>query len=262
MKTAMIGLSVASLVAVSVLAVNWSGGEGDAAVAADAPRQLGSTHSLEDVRFTKTRAGFLRATDPILADPSAAPMMLAKIGDTSLRPALRIGWADAWARYVPLHPDKGAAFGAQWLSMIQSLNDHAVADILIRGLRKADTKTAMEGLAWACRATSPELRAAAMATVGWHAEGRILATTLMDGLADADTAVRAAAARSLGWLKVDTARDSLVSLLNDGAAAVRLEAVRALGRIDADYARNLPAMRALVNDADPKVARAAAKRIR
>ena len=68
--------------------------------------------------------------------------------------------------------------------------------------------------------------------------------------------------RSLGWLQVDTARDSLASLLNDAAASVRLEAVRALGRIDADYARNLPAMRALVNDADPKVARAAAKRIR
>ena len=233
MNTWPIGILVACLGAAPAIAGDW---QEDVAVELSEgfSSQPALFQAALDAQFRPTRAGFLRTVDPILSDPAVAPLIIQQIGDTSESLAVRYGWADALVRYFPGYPAQGAAYGAAWVGLIQTIEDEAIVEVLLYGLKRADLQTAVQGVEWGSQSNVPAYRDAAMATAGWHPEGHVFSSMLITGLADSESSVRGFAARSLGWLGIKEAKDSLTPLLTDKAAIVRLEAVRALQRIDED----------------------------
>jgi HEAT repeat protein len=79
-------------------------------------------------------------------------------------------------------------------------------------------------------------------------------------LADPDVSVRAAAAWSVGQLKIASASAALVACLDNGYAALRREAARALGKIGAKEASNRLNMCA--HDIDPLVREASSEAVK
>ena len=133
--------------------------------------------------------------------------------------------------------------------------DPLVRSALLYGLRRVDGALALPLIAASLESSDNMERFEAAQVAGMHAEGAQLGAELRAVLADSDPMVRQAAARSLGVHKVASSVDDLAPLLQDESSSVRLAAVNALERIDPTQAAALCAP--LVNDANPKVARAA-----
>ena len=106
---------------------------------------------------------------------------------------------------------------------------------------------------------STEVRIAAARLAATHTVCERLASELRTALTDRDPALRTEAARSLGALKIEAARDELVQALGDGSAEVRLEAMRALDKIAPGSLAKTAAVMALRSDSDPRVAELAQK---
>jgi HEAT repeat protein len=106
---------------------------------------------------------------------------------------------------------------------------------------------------------SPEVRIVAVRTAASHPVCERLASELRTALGDSDAALRAEAAKSIGVLKIEAARDELVRALGDGNAEVRLEAMRALDTIAPGSLAGTAAVTQLRSDPDVRVAELAQK---
>jgi HEAT repeat protein len=133
--------------------------------------------------------------------------------------------------------------------------DPLVRASLLYGLRRVDADLALPLIAASLESSDNAERFEAAQLAGMHSEGGQLGAELVAVLGDSDPLVRKAAARSLGVHKVALAVEDLAPLLQDDSSAVRLATVNALERIDPTQAAALCAP--MVNDTDPRVARAA-----
>ena len=104
-----------------------------------------------------------------------------------------------------------------------------------------------------------EVRIVAVRAAASHPVCERLASELRTALTDRDATLRAEAAKSIGVLKIEAARDELVVALGDGSPEVRLEAMRALDSIAPGSLAGTAAVVALRSDPDARVAELAQK---
>lgn len=196
-----------------------------------------------------TRAGFPRFHDPALRDSGVAPIILERLRTQGEDEAVRMA-------LVELLPRVGGDWSALLAEAYADEHQPGVRMMMVETARRADDPDAAQALlALGAADRAPTARAAAMRTAP-HIDGA--ASLVRAGLSDADAMVRADAARAAGWLEDDAAITELRALLRDGDGEVRLRALRAIERIDADALRGDPIVADLAQDADPRVARAAA----
>jgi HEAT repeat protein len=107
--------------------------------------------------------------------------------------------------------------------------------------------------------SSTEVRIVAVRAAATHPVCEQLASELRTALTDSDATLRAEAAKSIGVLKIEAARDELARALGDGNAEVRLEAMRALDKIAPGSLAGTAAVTQLRSDPDQRVAELAQK---
>jgi len=219
-------------------------------------RQVDTTQQLGPYTPQRTRDGLLRFAHEDLHDnPAAAAELLRRLdegGSSELRIAL-----------VEALPRTGGPWSGQALARMADEPDVAVRRMWVAIMVRAEPDVAVRGMALGLGDDHAEVRkeaalVAASLPVAALAEGGF-DMLLRDALGDGEAPVRAAAARSLGILGFGDTFDEIAPLLADANANVRLQALRALGRLDRAAARALPTIAALRDDADVKVARAAAQ---
>lgn len=209
---------------------------------------------LEALEPTTGRDGVNRLRGPWMADPDAAPVLLARLtaADTSGDPELRRMLADIVVRLdgVPA----------------QALVDLATADpqsdvrrAVTAQLWRIDGPTGRDAIEAAAADTDPDVRIAAMTSAARHPMGTELTATLSTALDDDDASVRMVAARALGAVGDDDDLAALETALDDSASTVRERALFAISRIDIDRAKALAESRELTADPDPRVARTATR---
>ena len=198
------------------------------------------------------RGRIVRFDEPAMELPQATPALIERLLRTDEPAAVQIALVKVLIR-------NGQA-DEHMLGLLGAVADAEVRLHVVHGFRSTSLDVATVGLSLALQDESPLVRAEAARSIGWRADGAVLATELLNTLEDAEDEPRAMAARALGWLAVDAAIEPLTALVADASPEVRLHALRSLDRIDSDNARRLPALDALTRDADPKVARVA-KRI-
>lgn len=200
-----------------------------------------------------TRGGGLIFADPALETPGATTLLADRLLHSGESVDVRV----ALARAVAL--DRSGDLGVL-MGMFAAEPDERVRAALITGLRRhEDQAGALSALRQAMQDPSPAVRAEAAGSAGYREGAEALGPDLVALLADPDAEVRGLAARSVGWLRVEPAWDTLLGLLSDPSGDVRLQALRALERLDEGRARTAPEVRGLLGDADPRVARAAAE---
>jgi HEAT repeat protein len=197
-----------------------------------------------------TRAGTPALSSPLLSEEMALPLMVDRLVHGAEDRALRVSLARAVSA-------DDALLGDTLLGLYSQETDAEVRAALIVGARKhPDAAASLSLLTQGLADPSALVRAEAAAAAGSHPQGASLGDALIAALrGDKDAAVRGAAARSLGWLRLSTASPALTTALSDPSAEVRLTALRALERVDAAAAR--AAAPRLQADPDPGVARAA-----
>jgi HEAT repeat protein len=185
-------------------------------------------------------------------EPAALPAVLERLVDPAELPGTQVALATVLAQN----------HAAGWTdALLELVGNHPVPEVraaLLGACKGADAGVARQGLLTGLADPSSIVRAEAARLVGWRKDGATFGPHLKAAFADADPGVRAAAARSAGWLRLDV-RGELRSLAADPAAQVRYEALNALLRIAPADARALPNLEALRRDADPRVARVAAR---
>ena len=197
----------------------------------------------------RTRAGTLKFTDPALANPSVAPIFLERLdGDESstMRQAL-----------VVALPRTGGDWSEGLLERLAIESDPDVRIVMVEVLRQADDDSARAGLVLGAQDTSTAVRTATMRTAAYVGQRVDLDSLVLTAMADESSEVRAAAARTGGYLKLTSAWDVLVPQLEDADDEVRLQALRALERIDPTSTAALPMIDALCTDRDARVVRTA-----
>jgi len=208
--------------------------------------------------FTPRRArdGRLRiAHEAIHDNPSAAAELFRRLdegGSSELRVAL-----------VEALPLTGGPWSGQALVRMAAEPDAAVRRMWVTNMVRAEPSVAVRGMALGLGDDEALVRKeaaliAASLPTATLAEGGF-DTLLADALGDADAAVRAGAARSLGILGFGDRFDEIASLLADADVDVRLQALRALGRLDRTAAKSLPAAAKLRDDADARLAAEASR---
>lgn len=216
-----------------------------------------ATGSLRDqltvLQPQKTRAGWVRFTDPAINNPEAAAILLERLiagGDT---PEVRAALAEAIGR-------TRGEYATEVSELLASEADARVREMLVGTLgRQAPTPAALVGLATGLHDSAALVRAAAARTIATRSDGVELGDELIGLLADVEPSVRSDAARTLGILQSAEAKQPLVELLGDANAEVRLDALRAVHRIDPQFALALPVLAQLEQDTDARVQRLATK---
>ena len=198
-----------------------------------------------------TRADLLRFTGDAVRHPDAAPLLLARYLEGNESPQVR-------AALVEALPRTGGVFGPAVADLLARERDPGVRSVMVHALRRADAPSALAGFELGLADSDAGVRAEAARSIAYHAEGAALAQGLISATNDPSSQVAVAAARSLGVLKVEAAKEPLVGLLGSDDAEVRLHALRALSRIDEDHAASLEQTQALIQDSDPRVAKLAA----
>jgi HEAT repeat protein len=195
-----------------------------------------------------TRIGSLRFTGDWRGQPEAAPVMLDRLLHDGDNSMLRAALVESLVNT-----------GGDWAEAVAALMpaepDAGVREAMAGALRDGEGAAALPALEAALSDAAPAVRAEAARSIGWRPDGAALADGLTAALSDGDADVRAAAARSLGVLGVEGAAGALEGLLDDA----RLNALRAIERVDPAAAAALPQLDALRSDADGRVARLAAK---
>jgi HEAT repeat protein len=216
-----------------------------------------SSESLGAEIFTpvRTRGGQLRFADEGLHDnPAATGELLSRL-DRETSSEVRVALVEALPRT-----------GGDWidgaLARLSTETDPGVRKALVAIMPRAEPSAGARGIAVGLADADGGVRIEAALAAGSIPAQVAVQAGLIDLLSKAlgggEAQLRAAAARSLGILEAAGSFDAIRSLLGDPDARARLEALRALGRIDLSKAAALPSLRALRNDGDPKIARAAA----
>jgi HEAT repeat protein len=197
-----------------------------------------------------TRNGQLRLVDPELRVAAAGPHLVARLMEGKDDPAVRVALVDALALV-------DADWGAAMAGLIRTEADASVRAVLAASLRRAAAEDAWAGLSTAATDTSADVRAAALRTMGGREDSARYSALILVALQDEASTVRAAAARAVGWVALTDGWEALLPLLADPDADVRLQALGALERLDRRQAAGAPGVRALAEDPDARVARAA-----
>jgi HEAT repeat protein len=197
-----------------------------------------------------TRASFLRITGPLVRDPDAAPILLHRLLSKGEA-------ADVRAAIVETLPRTGGDFSAALAELMVLETDPRVRELVCASLSRAQAPYALLGLARGVADSAAAVRAEALRSLGRRPDGVEQAPAIIAALTDPDEMVQQEAARALGNLKVEAAKDALVGRLSSPSADVRRHSLRALSRIDEPLARSLPQLEALRTDPDPKLARLA-----
>lgn len=221
------------------------------------PAPAPATGSLRDqlavLQPQKTRAGWVRFTDPAINHPEAAAILLERLIAGGDAPEVRAALAEAIGR-------TRGEYAVAVSELLASETDARVREMLVGTLgRQAPTPAALVGLATALQDSAVEVRAAAARTIATRSDGDELGDELIGLLADVEPSVRSDAARTLGILQISEAKQPIVELLADADAEVRLDALRAVHRIDPQYALALPVLAQLEQDTDARVQRLATK---
>ncbi len=227
-------------------------------LADNGPAELVATpESLDSEMFTpvRTRGGQLRFADERLHDnPAATGELLSRL-DRETSTEVRVALVEAL-------PRTGGDWIDEALARLPKEADPAVRKALVAIMPRAEPAAGVRGIVLGLADVAEPVRTEAALAAGsvpaQVAAQAGLTELLRKALEDNDAQPRAAAARSLGILGAVGAFDAIRSLLEDQNGTVRLQALRALGRLDVAKAAALPALRALRDDADPKIARAAA----
>lgn len=201
----------------------------------------------------KTRAGWVRFSDPAINNPEAAAILLERLTGGNDAPDVRAALAEAIGR-------TGGEYAVEVSQLLATEADPRVREMLVGTLgRQAKSSDALVGLGTALQDSSPVVRAAAVRTLAERSDGAQLANPLIGLLADAEPSVRGDAARTLGILQVAAATDPISGLLADADADVRLDALRAIHRLDPTFAQSLPVLAQLEQDDDLRVQQLATK---
>ena len=202
----------------------------------------------------RTRAGTLRFTSPAIeGNAGLAPEILARFA--------REPSAELRAALIDALPRTGGDWFDGAYGAFGREPEAAVRKAIVAIMPRAEATRALRGIMAGLADAEPSVRAEAALSAGSLPEAARaddgLRTRLGQLLADADGAVRAGAARTLGLMAHAPAFEPIARLLGDADAEVRLQAVHALERIDRPRAAALPALGPLRSDPDPKVAHAA-----
>ena len=172
------------------------------------------------------------------------------------RLARKVDPEDVRVSLVEALPRNGGVYADALADLFVDENSSKVRAAFVR-VTPSDQAVAILRRAFADPST--EVRIAAARLAATHTVCERLASELRTALADRDPALRTEAARSLGALKIEAARDELVLALGDGSADVRLEAMRALDNIAPGSLAKTAAVLALRSDPDTRVAELAQK---
>jgi len=194
----------------------------------------------------------LRFVDEVFLDPAAAPAVVERVLHGGDEPLAQAGLVLSLFRV-------GEDWDGHLLGLLGQVEHADVRAMAVWGLRQAEPATARAGLRIALQDHDPAVRAEAARSIGWRADGADLVPELLETLSDEDAHTRGQAARALGWLEAAEAAPELASLTADADAEVRLHALRALDRVDPLAARTLPGLRGLASDPSPKVSRVAGR---
>jgi HEAT repeat protein len=159
--------------------------------------------------------------------------------------------ADALAR-------TGGDFGQLTAALFPQEQDAKVRSTMAMTLRRASAESAQAGLLLALADADAQVRADAAHAAASHPELEALRAPLRNALNDGSSVTRASAARALGVLKDGESASTILTMVNDEDAETRLQALRALKRIDTSLLAQVN-LAALQSDADPRVAKEAAK---
>jgi HEAT repeat protein len=199
-----------------------------------------------------TRAGGSRFTTDVIHDPLVAAVFIDRLAKRTDAEEVRVALAEALPRTGGLYADAVA-------DLVTTESSATVRAVYVHGARRAPAEHGLAILRRGFADGSTEVRAEAARTAAAHAAGAQLAGELRAVLHDSDPALRSEAARSLGILKIEAARDELVKALGDGVAEVRLESMRALDRIAPGSLAGTAMVTALMSDPDDRVSRLAQK---
>ena len=206
---------------------------------------------LNGARIGKSPNGMARFTHLQLADADAGVVLAARMLNPELTVDERNALADALAR-------TGGDFGALTAALFGQEQDAKVRSTMAMTLRRASSESARVGLVLAIADADAQVRADAAHAAASHPELEALRAPLRNALNDASSVTRAAAARALGVLQDGESAATILTMINDEDAETRLQALRALKRIDTGLLAQVN-LTALEKDADPRIAKEAAK---
>ena len=194
--------------------------------------------------------GALVFTSKLVEQPRAAPVLLSRLLDRKTGRGVRRAIAEALPR---THGDweEGASH------LIRTEAEPSVRKALVESMRYAHYPHDLRGLRDGFRDENRRVRAAAARTTGFVRNGKVLWSELVSALFDEDAETRAGAAQSLGKLKVVEAWEGLSRVLGDADSTVRFKALQALERIDHERAKQLPALEKLASDPNTRTAKLA-----
>lgn len=187
-------------------------------------------------------------TNPDWRVPEAAGALIVRIASGQDAPEARVGLLGALAR-------TGGDWTEAVAGMAQLEEDALVRRMMVEVLRDAPIDIAREAVTFAVRDNDEDVRLAAIRVVGNHKQGAALADLVFPSLHDESAAVRAEAARSIGYAGITGAFDAIRALLADPDADVRFRALRTLQHLDAARAATLPELAQLSSDKDARIAR-------
>lgn len=207
-------------------------------------------NAVMDLPVRTTRAGFPRLSGPLIRDPESTPILLYRLLSKNESTEVRAAIVDALPRTT-------GDYSAALAELIAVETEPRVRELIAAALSRAQAPYALDGLAMGLADANPRVKAEALRSLGRRADSQPLADQITAALTDPDQSVAQEAARTLGNLKIESAKDALVAQLSSSSAPVRRHSLRALSRIDASYTRALPQVQSLRSDPDPKVARVA-----
>ena len=193
----------------------------------------------------------LMAMSPASAtrDPKLGAVFLDRLARKADAEDVRVALAEAL-------PKTGAAYVDALLELFVDENSAKVRAAFVRA---TPNDQALAILRRAFADPSTEVRLVALKSASTHTVCEQLASELRTTLTDREPALRIEAARAIGALKIEAARDELVYALGDGDPEVRLEAMRALDHIAPGSLAGTAAVTALKSDPDTRVAELAQK---
>ena len=240
----------------------WSGDDDGPGQFGDAKKQL--TAARDSLHGSITHAGTLRLLTTALAndDPCVRKVAAKLLGRSRIEtaklsallsdPSPRVREAAAYALASGEHRDARTAL--ETLLRTGGTDEAAMAAWT---LGEAEDSAAVPALVRATRAPAARVRLAAVSALGEIKDERSLADLERALKSDADAAVRARAAHSIGEIGSLRSLDVLGAAIGDAASTVRYAAVKAIGELD-EIEHPPAALVQAARSSDPKLQRLAA----